>query len=136
MLRILIVTRNWLFKKWIINYFIDDKPAVTNGISKFKNPSYWLLSFHKIPLFSKDLIPFIISLISLFDGVIPETLLAVSFLLSLFIPLLAEYYLALIHLAASSAIERSFLILFSPLHTLVVLYLQLSHQELFLIVSS
>ena len=56
--------------------------AVINGPRKFKNPTSWqvfflVVPFNKITLFSKDLITFI-SFISLFAGVIPETLLDVK----------------------------------------------------------
>ena len=73
--------------------FINGKPAIINGLRKFKNPPSWqvifvVVSFIKIPLFSKDLITFIIYFISLFVRVIPEPLLNVKFLLSSFIPLL------------------------------------------------
>ena len=50
--------------------FINSKPAVINGLRKFKNPPPWLLTFlvvpfNHIPVFPKDLITFIISVISL-----------------------------------------------------------------------
>ena len=72
--------------------FINDKPAVINGLRKFKNLPSWIViflvvPFNKIPLFSKDLITFTISFISLFVRVIPEPLLDVNFLLCSFIPL-------------------------------------------------
>ena len=60
---------------------MNGKPAVINGLRKFKNPPSWLViflvvSFNKIPLFSKDFVTFIISFISLFIRVIlvPKTL--------------------------------------------------------------
>ena len=73
--------------------FINGKPAVINGLRKLRIPPSWLaifliVPFNKIPLFSKDLITFIISLISLFVRVIPAPLLDVNFVLSSFIPLL------------------------------------------------
>ena len=51
-------------------FFINGKPAVINGLRKFKNPPYWpaiflVVPFNNIPLFSKDLITFIILFISL-----------------------------------------------------------------------
>ena len=59
--------------------FINCKPAVVNGLRKVKSPLSWLVIFlvvvlNKIPLFSKDLITFIICFISLFvvNRVIPE----------------------------------------------------------------
>ena len=50
-----------------------------NGPKKLSNHPSWLIffsvvSFNKIALFSKELITFITSLISLFAGVIPATL--------------------------------------------------------------
>ena len=61
--------------------FINGKPAVINGLRKFKNPPSWLVIFlvvpcNKITLFSKDLITLIIFFISLFVRVIsfPKTL--------------------------------------------------------------
>ena len=60
--------------------FINCKPAVINGLRKFKNHLSWLATFqvvpfNKIPLFSKGVITFIISFISLFIRVIPERLM-------------------------------------------------------------
>ena len=57
--------------------FIYYKPTIIDGIRKFKNRPYWLviflvISFNEIPLFSKDLISFIISFISCFVRVIAE----------------------------------------------------------------
>ena len=57
--------------------FIYYEPTIIDGIRKFKNRPYWLLifivvSFNEIPLFSKDLITFIMSFISRFVRVIPE----------------------------------------------------------------
>ena len=70
----------------ISTIFINDKPVVINGLRKFENPPSWLgifliNPFHKIPLFSKDLITLIISFIS-FVRVITEPLFDVKFLLS------------------------------------------------------
>ena len=58
-------------------FFIYYKPNIIDGIRKFKNRPYWqaiflVVSFNEIPLFSKDLITFIISFISWFVRVIPE----------------------------------------------------------------
>ena len=58
-------------------FFIYYKPNIIDGIRKFKNCPYWralflVVSFNEIPLFSKDLITFIISFISWFIRVIPE----------------------------------------------------------------
>ena len=57
--------------------FINAKPAVINGLRKLGNASSWLVIFlvvplNKISLFSKGLIAFMISFISLFVRVIPE----------------------------------------------------------------
>ena len=56
---------------------INGKLAVINGPKEFKNLPSWLVTFlaapfNKIPLFSKDLITFIISFTSSFVRVIPE----------------------------------------------------------------
>ena len=56
--------------------FINNKPAVINGLRKFKIPPSWLViflavPFNKIPLFSNHLITFIIYFISLSVRVIP-----------------------------------------------------------------
>ena len=61
----------------ISTLFINGKPAVINVLRKFNNPLsllviFVVIPFNKIPLFSKDLITFIISFISLFVRVIPE----------------------------------------------------------------
>ena len=57
--------------------FINSKLDVLNGLGKLRNSPYLLVifvvvSFIKIPLFSKGLIIFIIFFISLFVRVIPE----------------------------------------------------------------
>ena len=91
-------------KKYLANgvsiNFINGKPAVINGLRKFKNPPSWIvvplvLSVNKIPLFWKDLITLIIYFISLFVRFILQLSLDVNFLLSLFISLLILYYVAL-----------------------------------------
>ena len=68
-----------LSAKGVSTVFINCKPAVVNGLRKVKNPPSWLVIFlvvllNKIPLFSKDLITFIICFISLFvvNRIIPE----------------------------------------------------------------
>ena len=71
-------------------FFINGKTAVINGLTKLRNPPSRLVTFavglfNKIPLFSKHLIIFIISFISLFVRVIPESLLDVNLSLSPFI---------------------------------------------------
>ena len=57
--------------------FINSKLDVLNGLGKLRNSPYLLVifvvvTFIKIPLFSKGLIIFIIFFISLFVRVIPE----------------------------------------------------------------
>ena len=54
----------------VIALFINGKPAVINGLRKLRNHPPWLVNFlvvlfNNIPLFSKDLITFITSFISL-----------------------------------------------------------------------
>ena len=72
--------------------FINGKPAVINGLRKLRNPPSWLVfflvvHFIKIPLFSKDLITFIISFISLFVRVIPQPIVnEIPF--SIFLPII------------------------------------------------
>ena len=71
------MVKKTLLANGVSTFFINDKLAVINGLRKFKNPPSWLViflvvSFNKIPLFSKDLITFIISFISLLVRVIPE----------------------------------------------------------------
>ena len=59
-------------------FFFNGKPTFTNGVRKLpRNPPSWLsifsiVPFHKIPLFSRDLITSISYSVSLFDRVIPE----------------------------------------------------------------
>ena len=58
-------------------FFIEQNSLVNNGPRKLRNPLSWLLifllvSFNKIPRFSKERITFIISFISWFVGVILE----------------------------------------------------------------
>ena len=71
-----------------------------------RNPPSWLviflvIPFNKIPLFSKGLITFIISFISLFFRVIPEPSLNVQSFLSLFISLVTKYVVvSLVYLGA------------------------------------
>ena len=57
-------------------HFVNGKLAVINGLRKFKNPPFCLVlflvaPFNKIPLFSNNLISFIISFISLSVRVMP-----------------------------------------------------------------
>ena len=61
-------------------FFIDGETTFIKGPRKLSNPSSWLIivpvaAFHKILLFSKNLITFMISFISVFVSVIPEPLL-------------------------------------------------------------
>ena len=58
-------------------HFINGKPAVINGLTKLRSSHFWpviflVVTFSKIPLFSKDLFTFLISFISLFVRVNPE----------------------------------------------------------------
>ena len=58
-------------------FIIEQNSRVNNGPRKLRNPLSWLLifllvSFNKIPRFSKERITFIISFISWFVGVILE----------------------------------------------------------------
>ena len=75
-------------------FCINGKLADNKGLTNLRNPLSWLLtfsvvSFNKIPLFSKELITFIISFIALFHFIsaLPELLLDANFFLSSFIPL-------------------------------------------------
>ena len=68
---------NTLLANGVITFFINGRPTFTNGARNLSNlPSCIIIlavvSFNKIPRFSKDLITFIISFISLFVSVIPE----------------------------------------------------------------
>ena len=64
----------------ISTFFINGKPAVINGLRKFKNSSSWLVMFLVVPFNKIPLITFRISFISLFVRVIPEpTLIGKSF---------------------------------------------------------
>ena len=70
-----------LLANGVTTSFINGKSVVINGLRKLRNPASWLLTFlvvpfNKIPLFSKDLISFIVSFILLFATVIPETEIA------------------------------------------------------------
>ena len=61
-------------------FFIYGKAAVINDLRTFKNPPSWPVIFLAVPFnkmspFSKDLITFIISFVSLSVIVIPEPLL-------------------------------------------------------------
>ena len=66
-----------LLIRCVSTLFINGKPAFINGLRKLRNPSSWVLTFlmvffNKTPLFSKDLIAFLISFISLFVSISPE----------------------------------------------------------------
>ena len=68
-----------LLANGVSTYFINGKPTDINSLRKLRNPPFWLLmilvlvvSFNKIPVFSKDLITFAISFTSLFVSVVPE----------------------------------------------------------------
>ena len=63
----------------VSTFFINGKLTFIKVPRKLSNPSFWLIifllvPFNKIPLFSKELIAFIISFISMFVSVIPEHL--------------------------------------------------------------
>ena len=62
----------------VSTFFINGKATDINGLRKLKNPPFWWLfflvvSFNKIPLFSKDLAAFKISFNSLFLRDISES---------------------------------------------------------------
>ena len=64
---------------------------VPDVLIKFKKPPFWLViflvvHFNKIPLFSKDLITFIISFTSLFVRVIPKPVIDEIRFLEIFLP--------------------------------------------------
>ena len=64
-----------LLANGVSTFFINGKPTDINGLRKLKNLLPWLVMFlavssKNMPLFSKDLIAFII--FSLFVNVIPE----------------------------------------------------------------
>ena len=64
-----------LLANGVSTFFINGKPTDINGLRKLKNLLPWLVMFlavssKNMPLFSKDLITFII--FSLFVNVIPE----------------------------------------------------------------
>ena len=68
--------------KGVSTFFINGKPNLNNVP---RSPPFWYITysvvpFNKIPLFSKDLITFIISIVSLFVSVIPEPSLLVKIL--------------------------------------------------------
>ena len=61
----------------VSTFFVNGNPDLTNGPRNFRNSPFWLIiffcSFFKnIPLFSKELMKFILSVISFFISVIPE----------------------------------------------------------------
>ena len=62
---------------YVSTVFISAKPTDINGLRKLRNPLSWLVIFvavssNSIPLFSKDLITFIIYIFSLLVNAIPE----------------------------------------------------------------
>ena len=66
-------------------FFIKGKPAVISGLTKLRNPPFWLLfflvvPFNKIPPSSKEPITFIIYSISLSVKIISKPSLVVNFL--------------------------------------------------------
>ena len=61
----------------VSTFFINGKPAGIIGLRKLRNPTFWLklflvINFNKVSLFSKVLIIFVISFVSLFAKVIPK----------------------------------------------------------------
>ena len=68
--------------------FINGKPVDINGLTKLTS-NFLVVPFNKIPLFSKYVITFTMSFVSLFVAVIHDPLLDVQFLSSSFIPLMA-----------------------------------------------
>ena len=72
----MVLNRFWAIG--VSTFFINGKAVVINGLRKLSDPPSWLViflvvPFSKIPLFSKDLITFTISFISLFVNVIQES---------------------------------------------------------------
>ena len=70
-----------LLARGVSTLFINGEPAITNGLTKFKNPPPWhiillVVPSSKIPLFYEDLISFITSS---FVRVVAEPLLDVIF---------------------------------------------------------
>ena len=66
-------------------FFIKVKPVFTKGPRKLSNPPFWqvnflVVPFNKIPLFSKELITFIIFFVPLFVSAIPESSFVAKFL--------------------------------------------------------
>ena len=66
-----------LLARGVSKLFINGKLAFINGLGNVKNSLSWqviflVVPFNKIPLFSKDLITFAMSFISLFVRVIPK----------------------------------------------------------------
>ena len=77
-------------------FFINGKPTDINGLRKLRNHPFWQVTFLVfplvIPLFSEDLITFIISFISLVVNVILQS----------FTPTESTAYLSLIKLYSAS----------------------------------
>ena len=60
-------------------FFINGKPPVINGLTKLRNPPFWIVVFLVVPfnkflLYSKDLTTFTRSYIPFFVSVMPELL--------------------------------------------------------------
>ena len=92
------MVKKTLLANGVSTFFINDKLAVINGLRKFKNPPSWLViflvvPFNKIPLFSKGVITFIISLILLFVRFIFEPVLVIYSQLNLCICLYRIFFL-------------------------------------------
>ena len=72
-----------------VHFFVYGKLVVIIGLSKLRNPPFCriiflLVPFNKIPLFSTNLIHLAISFMSLFVSIIPEPILGLNFVASLF----------------------------------------------------
>ena len=76
-----------LLANGVSTFFITGNQTCINGPRKMSNPPSWIIvlpvvSFNKIPLFSKYLITFIISFISFFFSVDFEPVIDETFLFS------------------------------------------------------
>ena len=83
-----VVNRNGnrtLLARCVSTLFINAKTAAINDLRKLRNSSpllviFLVVRFNKIALFSKDLITFILTFVSLFATLIPEPLPDANFL--------------------------------------------------------
>ena len=72
-----------------VHFFIYGKLVAINGLRKLRNKPFCriiflVVLFNKIPLFSRNLINLAISFMSLFVSIIPEPILGLNFVASLF----------------------------------------------------